>query len=126
MSRLTPFERKTQYAALAFFLAGCALVALLQFTIGLYFTSHYFVAHFLLGLFLPFLIYSFGGSDWAFWIGISLTAAFHFGYEFWEDQLDRNPHVYDWAQIASGALGMVAAYAVFCAWRRWGNRPSDA
>lgn len=35
MSHLSPRERKNQYFALFFFLAGCCIVALLLFTVGL-------------------------------------------------------------------------------------------
>lgn len=119
MRKLTPFEKKTLIAARVFFFCGCLLVLTLQSTVGLYFTSHYYVAHFLLGLFLPFLFYSMGGSSLTFWIGMFVTASFHFGYEFWEDQLNRNPHVYDWDQIASGAVGLVAAFFVYRAWNKW-------
>jgi len=115
---LTPQEKKTQYFALCFFLIGCVLVAILQFTVGLYFTSHYFVAHFMLGLFLPFLFYSMGGTNLSFWIGIIITSIFHFGYEFWEDQLTRNVYSPDWDQIFSGGIGLVVAWIVFRVWNR--------
>jgi hypothetical protein len=118
MSKLTPRERKTQYLALSFFLAGCCIVALLQFTVGLYYTPHYFVAHFMLGLFLPFFFYSMGGMPLTFWIGILLTSIFHFGYEFWEDQLTRSHYTPDWDQIVSGAVGLVFAYFVYRAWNK--------
>lgn len=116
MSKFTLRERKTQYFALLLFLAGSCGVVLLLFTIGLYHTPHYFIAHFMLGLFLPFLFYSMGGMPLTFWIGIILTSIFHFGNEFWEDQLPRNHYTPDWDQIASGAVGLVAAYLVYRAW----------
>lgn len=119
MKTLVPYEKWTQYAALLFFLFGCLLVLALQFTIGLYYTPHYFVAHFLLGLFLPFFFYSLGGSSLTFWIGIFLTSLFHFGYELWEDQLTRDPNVYDWDQITSGTIGLVIAYIVYRIWNKW-------
>ncbi|MCW5255811.1 hypothetical protein D5038_05420 [Verminephrobacter aporrectodeae subsp. tuberculatae] len=46
------------------------------------------IAHFLLGLFLPFLFYRIDGMRLTFWIGMALTATWHFGYAFWEDLLD--------------------------------------
>ena len=126
MRDFTPFEKKTQKAALAFFVCGCMLVLALQFTVGLYFTQHYFVAHFLLGLFVPFFFYSLGGNSLTFWIGMLATATFHFGYEFWEDQLDRSTTVYDWDQIASGAVGLLAAFFVYRAWTKLHKAPSHA
>lgn len=118
MSKLTPRERTSSRVAGLFFAAGCVLVVALQATVGLYFTRHYFVAHFLLGLFLPFLFYSMGGMRLTFWIGMVLTAAWHFGYELWEDQLDRPTYTPDWDQIASGAVGLVAAWLIYRAWNR--------
>jgi len=119
MSRLTPQERKTSLAAFLFFAAGCCLVVLLLATIGLYYTRHYFVAHFLLGLFLPFLFYSMGGMPLTFWIGMLVTAIFHFGYELWEDQLTRPVYTPDWDQIASGGVGLIAAWLVYSMWNRF-------
>ena len=118
MSNLSPFEKKTQIAAITFFMFGCLIVLALQFTVGLLFTKHYFVAHFLMCLFLPFYFYSMGANSLSFWLGSLLTAAFHFGYEFWEDQLSRQTHVYDWDQIASGAVGLTAAFIVYAIWNR--------
>ncbi|QTD43598.1 hypothetical protein [Ottowia testudinis] len=118
MSKLTPRERTTSRFAGLFFAAGCVLVVILQTTIGLYFTRHYFVAHFLLGLFLPFLFYSMGGMRLTFWTGMALTATWHFGYEFWEDQRDRPVYTPDWDQIVSGTVGLVAAWATYHAWNR--------
>ena len=118
MSKLSPLERKTQYFAFKFFLAGCCIVVLLLVTVGLYYTPHYFIAHFMLGLFLPFLFYSMGGMRLSFWIGILLTSIFHFGYELWEDQLTRSHFTPDWDQIASGALGLLVALLVYRAWNK--------
>ncbi len=116
-SKLTPRENISMCFALGFFLLGCLIVVALQFTIGLYFTKHYFVAHFLLGLFLPFCFYSMGGLNISFKIGWFLTAFFHFGYELWEDLLTRplgsSP---DWDQVLTGSLGLIAALFVY---RRW-------
>lgn len=118
MSKLTPRERTSSRVAGLFFAAGCILAVALQATVGLYFTRHYFVAHFLLGLFLPFLFYSMGGMRLTFWIGMVLTTTWHFGYELWEDQLDRPAYTPDWDQIASGAVGLVAAWLIYRAWNR--------
>lgn len=111
-------ETKSVLFALGFFAAGCALVAALLFTVGLHYTPHYFIAHFLLGLFLPFAFYAMGGFSFSFWLGIIDTAAFHFGYELWEDQLSRPTYAPDFDQIISGALGLVAAWLVYRAWNR--------
>ena len=119
MSKLTPRERTTSRFAGLFFAVGCILAVALQATVGLYFTRHYFVAHFLLGLFLPFLFYSMGGMRLTFWIGMALTATWHFGYEFWEDQLDRPVYTLDWDQIVSGTVGLVAAWVTYRAWNRY-------
>jgi len=118
MSNLTPREKKTSRCAFLFFIAGCLLVVALQATVGLYFTKHYFIAHFLLGLFLPFFFYSMGGTRLTFWVGWCLTAAWHFGYEFWEDQLTRAHYSPDWDQIASGGIGLAAAWLVYAQWNR--------
>ncbi|MEO3715585.1 hypothetical protein [Roseateles flavus] len=126
MSTLTPREKKTSYAALGFFAAGCLMVVILQGTIGLYFTRHYFIAHFLLGLFLPFAIYAMGGMRLTFWIGWCLTATWHFGYEFWEDQLTRSSYSLDWDQIASGSVGLLAAWQVYRLWNRHLDRLESA
>ncbi|WP_051174586.1 hypothetical protein [Thauera phenylacetica] len=118
MSKLTPRERTTSRFAGLFFASGCVLAIALQATIGLYFTRHYFVAHFLLGLFLPFLFYSMGGMRLTFWTGMALTAMWHFGYELWEDQFDRPGYTPDWDQIVSGAVGLGAAWVTYRAWNR--------
>ena len=118
MSKLTPREKASQRFAWIFFAAGCLLTGALQATVGLYFTHHYFVAHFLLGLFLPFAFFGIGGMPLTFWIGLALTATWHFGYEFWEDQLDRPVYTLDWDQIISGAFGLVAAWLTYRAWNR--------
>ncbi len=118
MSEHTSREKKTSRSAFLFFAVGCILVVLLQATIGLYFTRHYFIAHFLLGLFLPFLFYSMGGMQLTFWIGMALTAGWHFGYEFWEDQLTRPVYTPDWDQIASGTVGLITAWCIYRLWNR--------
>lgn len=88
-------------------------------TVGLHFTRHYFVAHFLFGLFFPFVGYAMGGTRVSFWIGITLTAVWHYGNELWEDQLDRAVANYDWDHIVAGTLGMVAAWWCYRAWNRY-------
>lgn len=116
--KLTPEEKKTQCSALGFFLTGCAFVLILQITVGLYFTPHYFIAHFMLGLFLPFLFYSMGGIKLSFWIGLFVTSIFHFGYELWEDQLTRSVYSPDWDQINSGGVGLLVAWLIFYLWNK--------
>lgn len=117
--KMTSNEKKTQKFALSFFLFGCVLVVVLQFTIGLYFTPQYFLAHFCLGLFLPYFFYSIGASPISFWVGFLVTSVFHFGYELWEDQLSRTSYSLDWDQILAGGLGLFVAYLVY---RAWNNR----
>lgn len=116
MSKLTAEEKRTRKFAWLFFLTGCAIVAALQFTVGLYFTRHYFVAHFLLGLFLPFVFYGMAGNGGTFWTGIVLTSGWHYCYEFWEDQLTRPVYSPDWDQIIAGTVGLAAAVVVYRAW----------
>lgn len=115
---MTVEEKKTQKFALFLFLFGCSIVAILQITVGLYYTPHYFIAHFMLGLFLPFIFYSMGGDRISFWLGFIITSIFHFGYEFWEDQLTRSSYSPDWDQIVSGGVGLLMAWFVFHAWSR--------
>lgn len=116
MNKLTPQERRAQYFALDFFLFGCSTVAALQYTVGLYFTPHYYIAHFMLGLFLPFFFYAMGGLRLTFWLGLLATSIFHFGYELWEDQLTRSQYNPDWDQILAGGIGILAAWGVYRAW----------
>lgn len=118
MSKITHRERKTQYFALLIALTGCCVVALVLFTIGLYYRPYYFLAHFMLGLVVPFFFYSMGGIRLTFWLGITLTSIFHFGYEFWEDQLTRIYYTPDWDQIISGALGLFSSYIIYHLWNK--------
>jgi|SRR5690606_22818148 len=119
MEKLTAHERRTRCFASMFFIIGCAIVGVLQFTIGLLFTPHYFVAHFLLGLFLPYLFYAVGaGTRFGFWAGMLATAVFHFGYELWEDQKTRSFYSPDWDQIGAGAVGLFFAWLIYVAWNR--------
>jgi hypothetical protein len=93
-----------------------ALVVGMQSTVGLYNTSHYFIAHFMLCLFLPFFFYSITGSSPLFWLGVFVTAFFHFGYEFWEDQQTRTIHQLDWDQLIAGTVGLFVAWVVYKNW----------
>tara|TARA_R110001583_G_scaffold182313_1_gene340024 strand:+ start:1756 stop:2085 length:330 start_codon:yes stop_codon:yes gene_type:complete len=104
ISKIKAHERKTMLYSFLFFTAGIALVLTLQFTIGLYFTTHYFLAHFLLGLFLPFAFYAFTGTKALYWLGFTSTLIFHMGYELWEDQLTRPSYIVDWEQVISGLV----------------------
>jgi hypothetical protein len=79
------------------------------------------IAHFCLGLFLPFLIYAAGGMKVLFLIGLTITAFFHYGYEFWEDQLTRSHYSPDWDQIATGTLGLILATIIFYFWEKFAN-----
>ncbi|GGE94595.1 hypothetical protein [Pseudoalteromonas gelatinilytica] len=118
MSKITPQEKKTMLYSWLFFFAGCALVLTLQSTIGLYFTTHYFVAHFLLGLFLPFAFYGFAGTKGLYWVGFFLTLVFHLGYELWEDQLTRPSYIVDWDQVVSGLVGLAMSYVIYHWWEK--------
>jgi len=118
MSKITPQENKTMLYSWLFFFAGCALVLTIQFTIGLYFTPYYFIAHFLLGLFLPFAFYGFAGTKGFYWIGFALTLLFHLGYELWEDQLTRPSYIIDWDQVVSGLAGLTMSYIIYRWWEK--------
>ena len=106
-------------SSLAFFGFGCVVVLVLLGTVGLYNTDHYFVAHFCLGIFLPFIFYGITANYIGFWVGMVMTSIFHFGYELWEDQLTRATYSPDIDEIISGAIGMLAAYFIY---RGWGKR----
>jgi len=116
MNAFSPEEKRSMFFGLSFFMLGCLMVVLLHFTIGLYWTSHYFIAHFMLGLFLPFLYLVVAGTKTSFVVGIVITSIFHFGYEFLEDQLTRTSYSPDWDQIISGGLGIVFACYVYKIW----------
>ncbi|EIU6794087.1 hypothetical protein L5150_004513 [Vibrio parahaemolyticus] len=118
MSKITLPEKKTQLYSLLFFGSGCSLVLILQFTIGLYFTEHYFVAHFFLGLFLPFAFYGVAGNKFSYWFGFFATLIFHLGYELWEDQLDRSSYIVDWDQVVSGLVGIFFSFLIYRWWEK--------
>lgn len=118
MSKITPSEKKTQLFSILFFLFGCLLVLGLQFTIGLYFTTHYFIAHFLFGLFFPYLFYSFAGNKLTYWIGFSLTLIWHLSHEFWEDQKTRSTYIVDFDQVVSGLIGLLVSFLIYRWWEK--------
>jgi len=108
--------------SLLFFVAVCLLVTALQLTIGLLFTPHYFLAHALFCLSMPFYFYAMDGSPRAFLSGWLATAGFHFAHELWEDQLTRASYSPDWDQILAGTAGLVAAWLIYRAWNRQQDR----
>ncbi|WP_162621114.1 hypothetical protein [Vibrio casei] len=87
-------------------------VGYLQLSIGLYGTNHYFLSHFFFFLALPFAFALIGRDEISARIGIIVSSIFHFGYEFWEDQLDRPSYNLDWDKIVSGGAGIVLAHVI--------------
>src|SRR5690606_5419198 len=98
--------------------SGKLTVTALQLTIGLLFTPHYFLAHALFCLSMPFYLYAMDGSPRAFLSGWLATAGLHFAHELWEDQLTRAGYSPDWDQILAGTAGLVAAWLIYRAWNR--------
>lgn len=118
--KCTPRENSNALFALGFVTLGCATVIAIWATIGLYFTRHYFVAHFLFCLTTPFAFYAMGGVNCVFKLGWVFTASFHYGYELWEDLLKRPlGSAPDWDQVFTGTLGLIAALLVYQRWNRY-------
>lgn len=90
-----------------------ASIVLLLNTFGLYGTSHYYLAHFLLFLCLPFAFCLIGQDRLCFQIGILVGGVFHFGYELFEDQVGRATYSPDWDQVIAGGLGLLLSYVIF-------------
>lgn len=112
---------KYNLSNLVLFTLGCLFVIFLQMTVGLYYTNHYFVAHFLFGLIFPFIGCSITGEKWGFRVMWVITLTLHLCHELYLDQLDRSQTIYDWDQVITGLLGL--SFSIFAF--RWWNGLQD-
>jgi len=78
----------------------------------------YFLAHFWFGLSFPFVLYLILGTPGGFYLGLFLGAVWHYGNEFWEDQLTRPVFSLDVDHLISGTIGLAVAMFFFKASQR--------